>query len=126
MKVQLKTLLPLELVPPRSSVAVVLWWFAILNSVLAPAAAAQTGPTAQEMNNSNNPLTPALGLNLQDQYVASYYGLNDSGSNGVLLRGVVPPQAVRMAADPAGYRADCDLRRSAFGFADGPGRHQRL
>lgn len=30
------------------------------------AAAVQGGPTTQEMNNSNNPLTPALGVNLQD------------------------------------------------------------
>ena len=101
MKVQPETIFPLELVPLRWSVAVALWSFTILNSVFVPAAAAQTGPTAQEMNNSNNPLTPALGLNLQDQYAASYYGLNNTGSNAVLARGVVPlklfglPQIVR-------------------------------
>jgi len=59
-------------------------------------------PTAQEMNNSNNPLTPAIGVNLQDQYVASYYGLrNSDDTNSLLLRGVVPhrlfgwPQIIR-------------------------------
>jgi hypothetical protein len=67
MKVDMKTLLPPESVALGRNVAVALWWFAILNSAFAPTVAAQTGPTAQEMYNSNNPLTPALGLNLQDQ-----------------------------------------------------------
>lgn len=52
--------------------------------------AAQGGPTAEDMNNSNNPLTPALGVNVQDQYAFSYYGLDDSDSNALLLRGVLP------------------------------------
>jgi len=51
---------------------------------------ALAGPTTEDVNKSNNPLTPALGVSLQDQYVASYYGLNDSDSNSFLLRTVLP------------------------------------
>ena len=46
--------------------------------------------TAQEVNESNNPLTPKLGVNLQDQYISSYFGLPDSESNAILLRSTLP------------------------------------
>lgn len=62
-------------------------------------------PSNEEVNKSNNPLTPALGLNLQDYYTGSYFGLPDSSdSNATLLRGVVPhklfdlPQIMRITA----------------------------
>jgi hypothetical protein len=44
---------------------------ALLPLSLLARAPAEDGPTAQDINNSNNPLTPAIGVNLQDQYVAS-------------------------------------------------------
>ena len=59
-----------------------------------------TAYTSQDVNEANNPLTPKLTVNLQDQYISSYYGL-DSESNAILLRGVLPhklfdwPQIVR-------------------------------
>ena len=36
--------------------------------------------TSEEVNQANNPLTPLITFNLQDQYVGSYYGLSDSDS----------------------------------------------
>lgn len=68
---------------------------------LASSAGAGGAPTSDDMNNSNSPLTPAIGANLQDYYTASYYGLPDTDSNALLFRGVVPhrlgglPQIVR-------------------------------
>jgi hypothetical protein len=53
-----------------------------------PAAAA--AQTAEEVNEANNPLTPKITVNLQDQYGGSYYGLRDSDSNTGLIRGVLP------------------------------------
>jgi hypothetical protein len=35
-------------------------------------------------------LPPKLTVNLQDQYITSYYGLPESDSNAILLRGVMP------------------------------------
>ncbi|HMN45489.1 MAG TPA: hypothetical protein PKE27_12975 [Povalibacter sp.] len=46
--------------------------------------------SAEEMNKSNNPLTPTLALNLQDAWTDSYYGLGDADSNAFLLRGATP------------------------------------
>lgn len=46
--------------------------------------------TADEMNAANNPLTPMVGANLQDQYIGRYYGLGDEDSNALLLRGTLP------------------------------------
>jgi hypothetical protein len=46
--------------------------------------------TTEEVNEANNPLTPKITVNLQDQYMGSYYGLSDSDSNSVLVRGVLP------------------------------------
>jgi len=47
-------------------------------------------PSNEDMNASNNPLSPMLGANLQNQYVGSYYGLEDKDSNAVLFRGILP------------------------------------
>jgi len=64
--------------------------------------AAALSQSAEDMNKSNNPLTPSIGANLQDQYVDSYYGLEGADSNAVLLRGTMPhrllghPQLVRL------------------------------
>ncbi|MFC4313604.1 hypothetical protein ACFPN2_31310 [Steroidobacter flavus] len=44
----------------------------------------------EEMNAANNPLQPALGLNLQNYYIDSYYGAGDADSNSALLRAAVP------------------------------------
>lgn len=58
--------------------------------------------TTEDMNAANNPLTPTVGLSLQDQYVGRMYGLGDEHSNALLLRGTVPhrlfghPQIVRI------------------------------
>lgn len=54
---------------------------------LPPAALAQT---QEEMNSANNPLTPSIGFNLQDNYIGRSYGLGDKDSNAFLLRGTVP------------------------------------
>lgn len=60
-----------------------------------------TGATNEDINNSNNPLTPMLGLNAQDYYVPSLYGINGSEANTGLIRGVIPfklawPQITRI------------------------------
>lgn len=65
---------------------------------------AQGGPSTAEINEANNPLTPKITVNLQDYYVADYYGLPDSDSNTFLVRGVLPhkllgwPQLLRVTA----------------------------
>jgi hypothetical protein len=46
--------------------------------------------TSQEGNEANNPLPPRITMNLQDQYISSYYCLPDNESNAILLRGVLP------------------------------------
>ena len=61
---------------------------ATLGTVLGPfAAQAQSGA---DVNAANNPLTPTIGANLQDSYVARHYGLGDKDSNAALLRGTMP------------------------------------
>lgn len=58
--------------------------------------------STDDMNAANNPLTPTIGANLQDQYVGRYYGLGDADGNTVLLRGTLPhklfgmPQILRV------------------------------
>jgi hypothetical protein len=65
----------------------------------APAPVAVTDERGHERG--ENPLTPSLGLNLQDSYIGSYYDLGDADSNTLLLRGAMPhklggvPQIVR-------------------------------
>lgn len=51
---------------------------------------AQQAPSSADMNAANNPLTPTIGANLQDQYVGRAYGLGDADSNALLFRGTVP------------------------------------
>jgi hypothetical protein len=46
-------------------------------------------PSAADVNKANNPLTPAITVNLQDQAQPELYGL-DQWSNAFLLRGVLP------------------------------------
>jgi hypothetical protein len=85
-------------------------WFGLVLG-LPLTAAAQAGPTAEDINKSNNPLAPALGVNLQDYHAPSYYGLTDSDANTFLLRGVVPHQVTRLAAASPHDRANRDLAR---------------
>lgn len=59
-------------------------WLAVLSA--APSAA----QTSDDINKSNNPLTPVITVNLQDIYVGSYHELSDSDSNQGLLRAVLP------------------------------------
>jgi hypothetical protein len=67
-------------------------------SLLSVAAAQQ--PSADDVNKANNPLTPAITVNLQDQGEPELYDL-DQGANSFLLRGVLPhklgglPQIIR-------------------------------
>jgi hypothetical protein len=57
-------------------------------------------PSADDVNKANNPLTPPITLNFQDQGAPQLYDL-DEGSNAFLMRGVLPhklgglPQIVR-------------------------------
>ena len=51
---------------------------------------AMAGPSGDDMNAANNPLTPQLGLNLQDAYIGSFYDLPNEDGNSLLLRGTVP------------------------------------
>src|SRR5262249_7080119 len=74
----------------------------IVASILLAGSAFADGPTTEDVNNSNNPLTPMLGLNIQDYYASSYYRLKDSDSNTGLGRVVLPhklfdlPQIARL------------------------------
>jgi len=76
-------------------------WIAAL-LVVSHTASLCAQPSNEEMNASNNPLTPSLGLNLQDQYTDSFYGLDDADSNAALLRASLPhklfgmPQLLRV------------------------------
>lgn len=63
---------------------------ATLAGLTLPAMALADGPSADDINASNNPLSPMVTLNLQDQYVGRSYGLDDKESNAVLLRGTLP------------------------------------
>ncbi|HVY05634.1 MAG TPA: hypothetical protein VHB46_06620 [Burkholderiales bacterium] len=78
-----------------------------------PAAAMAQETTADETNKSNNPLTPAPGLNIQDYYAPDLYG-NDKYTNDLMLRGALPlppvgfvpvPQLIRLTA-PISTRPD--------------------
>lgn len=64
--------------------AMVVYWPALLCAALAQA------QSTDDMNASNNPLHPAIGLNFQNQYVDEYYHLDDADSNAFLLRGTLP------------------------------------
>jgi hypothetical protein len=62
--------------------------------------AAAQKPSADDVNKANNPLTPAITVNFQDQGEPELYDLNQ-GANAFLFRGVLPhklggiPQIVR-------------------------------
>ncbi len=64
--------------------------------------AAEGGPSADDINKSNNPLTPMLGLNFQDYIISSIYGMPNREANQGFVRGVMPskmggyPQILRM------------------------------
>ncbi len=51
----------------------------------------QAPPRGGATNQANNPLTPKITINFQDQWGASLYGV-DGGSNVFLFRGVIPNQ----------------------------------
>ena len=57
--------------------------------MLLSASAGAQKPSADDVNKANNPLTPAITVNFQNQGQPQLYDL-DQGSNAFLLRGVVP------------------------------------
>jgi Protein of unknown function (DUF1214) len=61
----------------------------VLFIMLIAALANAQKPSAADLNKANNPLTPAITVNFQDQAQPLLYDL-DQGSNAFLLRGVVP------------------------------------
>jgi hypothetical protein len=63
---------------------------ALLAAACALTAPCWAQPSAEDMNASNNPLHPAIGLNLQDAYTGRFYGRGDQDANALLLRGTVP------------------------------------
>jgi len=63
---------------------------ATLAVALLAASGAFAQPSNDEMNASNNPLTPTIAVNIQDAYTARSYGLGDEDSNALLLRGALP------------------------------------
>lgn len=63
-------------------------WIAFIAALTVGHALAQS---TDEMNSANNPLTPKISINVQDQYVGRYYGVDDDvDSNAALLRGTLP------------------------------------
>jgi hypothetical protein len=79
-----------------------LWRVARALGVLALSLAPMTviAQSADQVNDANNPLTPSITANLQDQWAPQLYD-TDGGTNAGLLRGVLPhllrglPQIVR-------------------------------
>lgn len=73
-----------------------------LRCLLATAAGGAAAQSTEEMNASNNPLHPALSVNLQDAYTGRSHGLGDKDANALLLRGSLPhklggaPQLLRV------------------------------
>lgn len=63
----------------------------------ATANAARAQVSDDEMNASNNPLTPSIAFNLQNYYTVRAYGLGDAGSNAFLLRGALPHKLFGMS-----------------------------
>jgi hypothetical protein len=62
-------------------------WLGVAAMVLVPPRAG--AQSHEDVNNANNPLTPTIGLNLQDQWAPKLYG-SDADTNAFLLRGTVP------------------------------------
>ena len=54
-----------------------------------PAIGMAQKPSSDDVNKANNPLTPAITVNFQDQGAPQLYDL-DEGANSFLLRGVLP------------------------------------
>src|SRR5262245_36962550 len=71
--------------------------------------------SSEDVNKANNPLTPTITINLQDQYVDSYYGLPDADSNTGLVRGVLPH---KLFGWPQILRATIPLVTSPDGLLD--------
>jgi hypothetical protein len=67
--------------------------YLILRSALlcfaASIAIAQEGTEADQANEANNPLTPKITINFQDQWAPELYD-SDDDTNALLLRGVIP------------------------------------
>ena len=61
----------------------------LLATLLCCCAAHAIADTAEDANNSNNPLNPAPGLNFQDYYVPSLFNTS-AHTNDFLLRGTMP------------------------------------
>jgi hypothetical protein len=57
--------------------------------LLVSALASAQKPSSEDVNKANNPLTPAITVNFQDQGQPKLYDL-DQGANSFLLRGVLP------------------------------------
>ncbi len=62
------------------------WMLVAVAMLAAPGARAQS---AEDVNAANNPLTPKLGVNFQDQYAPRLYD-SDDWTNAFLLRSTVP------------------------------------
>lgn len=57
--------------------------------MLVPILASAQKPSSEDVNKANNPLTPAITVNFQDQAQPVLYDL-DGWSNAFLIRGVLP------------------------------------
>jgi hypothetical protein len=61
----------------------------VLFILLVPVLVRAQKPSSEDVNKANNPLTPAITVNFQDQGQPKLYDLNQ-GANSFLLRGVLP------------------------------------
>lgn len=66
--------------------------------------AAYSQASASDANQSNNPLNPAPGLNIQNSYSPNLYGIN-AHTNDFLLRGTLPMLPSRLIGVPQILRA---------------------
>ena len=71
--------------------------------LFAPAGASIAQVSVEEVNKSNNPLTPSPGLNFQDYYTPKLYG-SDKHTNDLLLRGTLPVMPGDMIKAPQIFR----------------------
>jgi hypothetical protein len=62
---------------------------AAMQTATSSAPASQAPSTVEQVNEANNPLTPKITVNFQDQWAPEIYG-TDQQSNAFLLRGVLP------------------------------------
>jgi hypothetical protein len=85
------------------------------------AAHAQEQPSADAVNDANNPLTPAITVNFQDQYAPQIYGDPDADSNAFLLRGVIPHRLFGMPQVLRGTLPVTTIHTSASGRITGLG-----